>query len=95
MSVTAVKQDQDNSEGKKTNVQKRLLSYVERIERLEEEKAAMAEDIKEIYVEVKSAGFDAKATRDIVKYRKMDSEKRREYFDLLAIYSDAVQLNLF
>jgi len=95
MSVAEIKKDQDNSEEQKTVTQKRLLSYVERIERLNEEKDALTEDIKEIFIEVKAAGFDVKATRDIVKYRKMDAEKRREYFDLLGVYAEAVQLNLF
>jgi len=93
MSVAEIKQDQDNSEGKKTNVQKRLLSFVERIERIEEEKAAAVEDIKDIYTEVKAAGFCVKTTRKVVKLRAMDAEKRREEEDLLNVYKE--QLNLF
>ena len=95
MSVSEIKKEQDNSKDKQTVTGKRLLSYVERIERLNEEKDALTEDIKEVFVEVKAAGFDVKVTRDIVKYRKMDAEKRREYFDLLGVYAEAVQLNLF
>ena len=93
MSVAKIKQDQDNTEA--PVAQKRLISFVERIENLEQEKADISEDVKDIYTELKAAGFDAKATRDIVKYRKMDSGKRREYFDLLGVYAEAVQLDLF
>ena len=56
----------------------RLKSLIERIERLEEEKAALSEDIKEVYGEAKATGFDVKTMRKIVKLRKMDGEKRRE-----------------
>lgn len=69
---------------------KRLLSFIERIERLEEEKSALAEDIKEVYGEAKGVGFDAKTMRKVVKIRKMDSEKRREEDELLELYKSAV-----
>jgi len=69
---------------------KRLRSYIERVERLEEEKAACVEDIKEIYVEVRSAGFDSKILRKIVRYRKMDTDKRREEDELLTLYKAAI-----
>lgn len=69
---------------------KRLLAFVERIERLEEEKAALAEDIKEIYGEVKAVGFDAKIVRKIVSLRKMDRQKRLEEDDLLELYKSAL-----
>ena len=69
---------------------KRLVSFVERIERLEEEKAALSEDVKEVYGELKSVGFDVKTVREIVKLRAMDVEKRREAEDLLNVYKEAV-----
>lgn len=69
---------------------KRLQSFIERIERLEEEKAALMEDIKEVYAEAKAVGFDAKTMRTIVRLRKMDLEKRREADDLLEIYKAAL-----
>lgn len=72
---------------------KRLKSFVERIERLEEEKAALAEDIKEVYAEAKAVGFDAKTMRKIVSLRKMDVEKRREEDELLELYKAAIGLN--
>ena len=68
----------------------RLRCFIERIERLEEEKAHLAEDIKEVYAELKGVGFDAKTVRKIVSLRKMDSEKRRESEELLDLYKTAV-----
>lgn len=68
----------------------RLRSFVERIERLEEEKAALADDIKEVYAELKGVGFDAKTIRKIVSLRKMDHEKRRESEELLDLYKTAI-----
>lgn len=68
----------------------RIKSFVERIERLEEEKSALSEDIKEIYSEVKGVGFDAAVIRKIVSLRKMDAEKRREAEELLDLYKVAV-----
>ena len=68
----------------------RLRSFIERIERLEEEKAALMEDIKEVYAEAKGTGFDAKTMRKIVSLRKMDHEKRRESEELLDLYKSAI-----
>lgn len=68
----------------------RLKSFIERIERLEEEKAALMEDIKEVYAEAKGTGFDAKTMRKIVALRKMDHEKRRESEELLDLYKSAI-----
>ena len=70
----------------------RLKSFIERIERLEEEKAAIAGDIKEIYGEAKSAGFETKIMRQLVRLRKMDSQQRREQEELLDLYKQAVGL---
>ena len=69
---------------------KRLLSFLERVERLEEEKTALMEDIKEVYAEAKGVGFDVKTLRKIVALRKMDTEKRRESEELLDLYKSAV-----
>jgi len=68
----------------------RLRSFIERIERLEEEKTALSDDIKEIYAELKGVGYDAKTVRKIVGLRKLDSEKRREADELLDLYKTAV-----
>lgn len=74
---------------------KRLKAFIERVERLEEEKAELAEDIKEIYAEAKAVGFDTKTIRKIIQLRKMDHEKRREELELLQLYSSAIQMELF
>lgn len=68
----------------------RLRQYIERIERLEEEKAGLADDIKEVYAESKSAGYEVKIMRQIVRLRKMDSQKRQEQEELLELYKSAV-----
>lgn len=68
----------------------RLKSFIERIERLEAEKAALSEDIKDVYAEAKGTGFDVKAMRKIISLRKIDAEKRREAEELLDLYKAAV-----
>jgi len=68
----------------------RLKSFVERIERLEEEKSAIADDIKDVYAEAKGTGFDTKTLRKIVSLRKLDVEKRREADELLELYKSAI-----
>ena len=70
----------------------RLKSFIERIERLEEEKAALAADIKEVYSEAKAAGFDTKVMRQVVRLRKMDSNDRQEQESLLEVYKHAIGL---
>jgi len=74
---------------------KRLLSFLERIETLESEKSNLVEDIKEIFIEVKSAGLCVKTVRKIVKLRKMELEKRREQDELLTLYMQAIQMEMF
>lgn len=71
---------------------KRLKSFLDRIERLEEEKKGLADDIKDIYAEAKGVGFDVKTMRKILKLRKMETEKRREEEELLELYKAAVGL---
>jgi uncharacterized protein (UPF0335 family) len=67
-----------------------LRTYVERIERLEEEKAALAGDIKDIYAEAKSTGFDTKAMRTVIRLRKQDATERRDQEAVLATYMHAL-----
>ncbi len=67
-----------------------LRSYIERIERLEEEKKALADDIKDIYGEAKSTGFDVKIIRQIVRLRKLDENDRQEQEALLDLYTHAL-----
>lgn len=68
-----------------------LRSYVERVERLEEEKRETAEQIKEVCAEAKSAGFDAKTLRRIVRERRKDREQRAEEEALFELYWSALQ----
>ena len=68
----------------------RLKSFIERIERLEEEKAGIAADIKEVYAEAKGTGFDIKIMRQVVRLRKMESQDRREQEELLELYQRAL-----
>ncbi|WP_374312474.1 DUF2312 domain-containing protein [Dongia sp.] len=70
-----------------------LKSFIERIERLEEEKAAIANDIKEVYAEAKGTGFDTKIMRRIVKARKMEPNTRAEMAELLDIYARALGMS--
>ena len=70
----------------------RLKQYIERVERLSEEKDGIASDISDVYAEAKSAGFDSKIMKMIVRLRKMASEKRREEEDLLDLYKSAIGL---
>ncbi len=70
----------------------RLKSFIERIERLEEEKAALAGDVREVYAEAKGSGFDTRIMRQIVKLRKMDAAARAEQDALLDLYKRAVGL---
>ncbi len=67
-----------------------LKSVIERIEKLEEEKKATADDIKEIYAEAKGNGFDIKALRTIVRLRKLDADERREQEAVLETYMHAL-----
>jgi uncharacterized protein (UPF0335 family) len=67
-----------------------LKAFVERIERLEEEKASIAGDVKEVYAEAKAQGFDAKILRKVVALRKRDVAERREEEEILDLYLQAL-----
>ena len=69
-----------------------LRSYIERIERLEEEKRNLAGDIKEVYAEAKGNGFDPKIMRKLISLRRMDQADRQEEEELLEVYRRAVGL---
>jgi uncharacterized protein (UPF0335 family) len=68
----------------------RLRSIVERIERLEEERKALASDIKDIYAEAKSAGFDVKVLRQLIKIRKQEAAEVEEQETMLDVYRRAL-----
>ena len=71
-----------------------LKSIVERIERLEEEKKALADDIKDVYAEAKGNGFDTKTLRTLVRIRKQDQKERAEELALLDTYLHAIGMEL-
>ena len=68
----------------------RLRSIIERVERLEEEKKALSNDIKDIFSEAKSAGFDVKALRKLISLRKMEAQEREELDGILDVYMRAL-----
>lgn len=70
----------------------RLRSFIERIERLEEEQKALSSDIRDIFAEAKGAGFDVKIMRTIIKLRKMNAADRDEQETLLETYRRALDL---
>jgi uncharacterized protein (UPF0335 family) len=73
-----------------TTAQGKLKSLIERIERLEEDKAAVATDLKEVYAEAKGEGFDTKIVRKVVRLRKQDKAKRQEEEALIDLYISAI-----
>lgn len=70
-----------------------LRSFIERIERLEEEKKSIGEDIKDVYTELKGAGFDSKAVRAIVRLRKQQEHERQESEAILQLYKEALGMS--
>ncbi len=71
----------------------RLRSFVERIERLEEEKKGIQDDIKDIYAEAKGTGFDTRVLRQVVRLRKKAKEERQEEEELLELYKMALGMD--
>ena len=67
-----------------------LRALIERIERLEEEKQTIADDIKDVYAEAKGTGFDTKAIRTLVRLRKKDANERQEEESILDLYKAAL-----
>ena len=70
-----------------------LRSFIERIERLEEEKKTISDDIKEVYAEVKGSGFDVKAVRTVIRMRKKEDHERQEEESMIQLYKDALGMN--
>jgi len=67
-----------------------LRSFIERVERMEEEKATITADIREIFSEAKASGFDVKVMRQVVKLRKIDAQDRLEQEEILTLYLHAL-----
>ncbi len=70
-----------------------LKQFVERVERLEEEKKALSDDIRDVYAELKGRGFDVKAVRQIVRIRKQDHSERKEMEAILELYMSALNMS--
>jgi uncharacterized protein (UPF0335 family) len=89
--MSAVEKEQP--EAAKTRFAKdQLKAFVERIERLEEEKKTISDDIRDVYAEAKSRGYDGKAMRAVVRLRKMDTNARQEAEAILDTYKAALGL---
>ncbi|HEY2186887.1 MAG TPA: DUF2312 domain-containing protein [Xanthobacteraceae bacterium] len=84
--AAAVKEEQPATRFAKDH----LKAFVERIERLEEEKKAIADDVRDVYAEAKANGFDTKALRAVVQLRRQDVDERREYEAILETYMHAL-----
>jgi uncharacterized protein (UPF0335 family) len=86
--AAAVKEDAEQTAHRFAKDQ--LKAFVERVERLEEEKKAISDDIKDVYAEAKGNGFDVKALRTIIRLRKQDADERREQETILETYMHAL-----
>ena len=82
--------EQDTEQATTRFAKDQLKAIIERIERLEEEKKATSDDIKDVYAEAKGNGFDVKVLRTIVRLRKMDSDERKEQEAVLETYMHAL-----
>ena len=80
----------ENTETSQTVAAGQLRAFIERIERLEEEKKTIADDIKEVYAEMKGTGFVTKAVRSIIRLRKQDQAERQEAEAILDLYMAAL-----
>lgn len=72
----------------------RLRLLVERVERLEGEKTAIADDIKDVFLEAKAVGYDAKIMKQVIRLRKMQPDDRREMETILDLYKSALGMDL-
>ncbi len=79
-----------NDTGEESVAADELKAFVERIERLEEEKATISTDIREVYAEAKGRGFDTKVLRRVVALRKIDEHERQEFAAILDLYLQAL-----
>ncbi|MDQ2705716.1 MAG: DUF2312 domain-containing protein, partial [Pseudomonadota bacterium] len=80
----------DITETSQTVAAGQLRAFIERVERLEEEKSQLQEDIKEVFAEMKGTGFDTKAVRTIIRLRKKDANERQEEEAILDLYKAAL-----
>ena len=80
----------ENIETSQTVAAGQLRAFIERIERLEEDRKTISEDIKEVYAEAKGTGFDTKAVRTLIRMRKKDQAERQEEEAILDLYKAAL-----
>jgi uncharacterized protein (UPF0335 family) len=93
MSEATIGHNSEAAESAVTQFSKdRLKSIIERIERLEEEKKAISDDIRDVYAESKGNGYDVKALRTIVRLRKQDPNERAEAESILESYMHALEM---
>jgi uncharacterized protein (UPF0335 family) len=90
MATTATAEATEPTKAATRFAKDQLKAFVERIERLEEEKKAIADDIRDVYAEAKGNGYDVKAMRAVVRLRKQDKDERAEYEAVLETYMHAL-----
>ncbi len=83
-------QTAESAPGARMVAGERLRSFIERVERLEEEKATIQGDVKEVFAEAKGEGYDTKVLRQVIRLRKMDRAQRQEQEALLELYLSAL-----
>ena len=83
--ATALKQEDDEQPATRF-AKDHLKSFIERVERLEEEKKTISDDIRDVFAEAKSSGFDVKALRTVIRMRKQDADERKEQEAILETY---------
>ncbi|GLQ16307.1 DUF2312 domain-containing protein [Maritalea porphyrae] len=76
--------------GQSTVAREQLRAFIERIERLEEEKKSIADDIRDVYAEAKGNGYDVKVMREVIKLRKQEAHERQEHEAVLDLYKHAL-----
>jgi len=90
MATAAAKENQTDDQPARRFAKDQLKAFVERVERLEEEKKAIADDIRDVYAEAKGNGFDVKTLRIVVRLRKQDVNERKEQEAVLETYLHAL-----
>jgi uncharacterized protein (UPF0335 family) len=88
--MSDIPNDQPLSDAAAGFAKEQLKSFIERIERLEEEKKTISDDIKDVFAEAKGTGFDVKALREILKIRKQDADQRAEHEAIVDLYLQAL-----
>lgn len=88
--MSDIPNDQSLSDAAAGFGKEQLKAFIERIERLEEEKATISEDIKDVFAEAKGTGFDTKALRVILQLRKQDADQRAEHEAIVDLYMQAL-----